>query len=166
MRYFAILSPALVAALVSLSLPARDQARPALKITSPVMFDTPDADRILSTLQVFPSDNPWNEAIADRPVDPRSDDIVRSIGRDERLGFNLDMNFVIVPPDQPRVSVRVLLYPDESDPGPFPVPDNAPIEMRPPSSTRMASAPFTTPAERTRRRAHRTSCSSDRYSRA
>jgi hypothetical protein len=130
-RFFAVISPALLATLVSLPLFARDQANPAFRITSPVMFDTPEADRILSTLQVFPSDNPWNEAIADRPVDPRSDDIVRSIGRDERLGFNLDMNFVIVPPDQPRVRVRVLLYPDESDPGPFPIPDTAPIENWP-----------------------------------
>ena len=41
------------------------------------------------------------------------------------------MNFVIVPPDQPRVPVRILLYPDESDPGPFPIPDTAPIENWP-----------------------------------
>jgi hypothetical protein len=100
-------------------------------ITSPVMFDTPDADRILSTLQVFPPDNPWNEDISERPVDPQSDAIVRTIGRDAPLGFNLDMNFVIVPPDQPRVPVRILLYPDESDPGPFPIPDTAPIENWP-----------------------------------
>ena len=131
MRFFAVISLALLAALISLSLPVRDQAKPAFGIASPVMFDTPEADRILSTLQVFPPDNPWNEVIADRPLDPRSGDIVRSIGRDERLGFNLDMNFVIVPPDQPRVPLRVLLYPDESDPGPFPIPDTAPIENWP-----------------------------------
>jgi hypothetical protein len=100
-------------------------------ITAPVMFDTPEADRILSTLQVFPRDNPWNEDISDRPVDPQSDAIVRTIGRDAPLGFNLDMNFVIVPPDQARVPVRILLYPDESDPGPFPIPDTAPIENWP-----------------------------------
>jgi hypothetical protein len=135
-RFFAVISPALLAALVSLSLPARDQAKQAFGITSPVMFDTPEADRILSTLQVFPPDNPWNEVIADRPLDPQSGDIVRSIGRDERLGFNLDMNFVIVPPDQPRVRLRVLLYPDESDPGPFPIPDTAPIENWPMRTTK------------------------------
>jgi hypothetical protein len=101
------------------------------RITAPVMFDTAEADRILSTLQVFPPDNPWNEDISGLPVDPRSDAIVGSIGRDAPLGFNLDMNFVIVPPDQPRVPVRILLYPDESDPGPFPIPDMAPIENWP-----------------------------------
>ena len=41
------------------------------------------------------------------------------------------MNFVIVPPDQPLVPVRVTMYPAESDPGPFPVPSNAPIENWP-----------------------------------
>jgi hypothetical protein len=41
------------------------------------------------------------------------------------------MNFVIVPADQPRVPVRVTQYPNESDPGPFPIPENAPIENWP-----------------------------------
>ena len=48
--------------------------------------------------------------------------IIASIGADRPLGYNLDMNFVIVPPDQPKVPVRVTMYPAESDPGPFPVP--------------------------------------------
>ena len=47
------------------------------------------------------------------------------------LGYNLDMNFVLVPPTQPRVPVRITEYPQESDPGPFPVPENAPIENWP-----------------------------------
>ena len=41
------------------------------------------------------------------------------------------MGFVLVPPDQKRVPVKLVDYPDESDPGPFPVPDNAPIENWP-----------------------------------
>jgi hypothetical protein len=41
------------------------------------------------------------------------------------------MNFVIVPPDQPLVPVRIIDYPRESDPGPFPIPPNAPIENWP-----------------------------------
>jgi len=118
-------------AVISLAVSPRDQTRETITIESPVMFDTPEADRILTAMQVFPPDNPWNENIADRPVDPMSDAIVGSIGRDGRLGFNLDMNFVIVPPNQPRVPVRVLLYPEESDPGPFPIPDTAPIENWP-----------------------------------
>ena len=42
--------------------------RPMPKITKPVMFDTPEADRILSTLQVFPPDNAWNRDVSKWPV--------------------------------------------------------------------------------------------------
>ena len=38
------------------------------------------------------------------------------------------MGFILVPPGQPRVDVKIVDYPDESDKGPFPVPDNTPIE--------------------------------------
>ena len=41
------------------------------------------------------------------------------------------MNFVIVPANQAMVNVRITEYPDESDPGPFPIPSNAPIENWP-----------------------------------
>jgi hypothetical protein len=101
------------------------------RLTRPVLFDTPEADRILSAMQIFPADNPWNEDISNRPVHPDSAAIIRSIGADKPLGYNLDMNFVLVPPDQPGVPVRVTMYPEESDPGPFPIPANAPIENWP-----------------------------------
>ena len=32
-------------------------------ITAPVLFDTPEADRILAAMQIFPPDNPWNEDV-------------------------------------------------------------------------------------------------------
>jgi hypothetical protein len=101
------------------------------RITAPVLFDTPEADRILSALQILPPDNPWHEDISGRPVHPMSAAIVGSIGADAPLGYNLDMNFVIVPATQPMVAVRVTEYPAESDPGPFPIPANAPIENWP-----------------------------------
>lgn len=101
------------------------------QLTTPVLFNTAEADQILASLQVFPLDNPWNEDISDRPVHPDSAAIIRSIGADKPLGYNLDMNFVLVPPNQPRVPVRVTAYPEESDPGPFPIPPNAPIENWP-----------------------------------
>ena len=109
---------------------AAPEAQPPT-IDRPIMFGTPEADRILSTLQVFPRDNPWNEDITARPVASDSAAIVASIGADAPLGYNLDMNFVIVPPDQPRVPVKITMYPKESDPGPFPIPANAPIENWP-----------------------------------
>jgi hypothetical protein len=98
------------------------------EITRPVMFNTPEADRILEALQVFPQDNPWNEDISRLPVHPSSEQMIAGIGADKRLAYNLDMSFILVPPDQKRVPVKLVTYPDESDPGPYPIPDEAPIE--------------------------------------
>jgi hypothetical protein len=97
-------------------------------ITHPILFNTPEADRILEGLQVFPPDDPWNQEISRWPVHPNSRNIIASIGADKPLRYNPDMNFVLVPLDQKRVNVKITGYPDESDPGPFPVPDNMPIE--------------------------------------
>jgi hypothetical protein len=43
------------------------------------------------------------------------------------------MAFVIVPPTQKKIDVKLILGPDESDPGPYPVADNTPIENWPAS---------------------------------
>ncbi len=101
------------------------------KLTRPVMFNTPEADRILEQLEVFPADNPWNEDISQRPPHPDSAAIVAGIGGDKKFAYNLDMAFILVPPDQPKVPFKILEYPEESDPGPYPLPDNAPIENWP-----------------------------------
>ena len=93
-----------------------------------VMFHTPEADRIVSALEVFPPDHPINQTVEHWPVHPNSQAIIRSIGSDKPLRYNPDMAYVIVPPNQPRVPVRITLYADESDPGPFPVPENVPLE--------------------------------------
>jgi len=96
--------------------------------TSPVMFDTPEADRIVAALQIFPPDNPWNTDISKWPVHPNSQNIVASIGAEKPLRYNPDMGYVIVPPAQAKVAVKITGYPDESDRTPFPVPDKLPIE--------------------------------------
>jgi hypothetical protein len=105
--------------------------KPMPEITRPVIFDTPEADAILAALQIFPPDNAWNQDISALPVHKNSARIIAGIGPDKPLEYNLDMNFVIVPANQKRVAVKILDYPDESDPGPFPIPDNAPIENWP-----------------------------------
>ena len=98
------------------------------KIDKPISFDTPEADAILAALEVFPEDNPWNLVVSDWPLHPKSKDIVASIGGNKPLRYNTDMGFVLVPPNQKKVAVKLTDYPDESDKGPYPVPDNAPIE--------------------------------------
>ncbi len=98
------------------------------KFTKPVLFDTPEADAILAALEVFPPDNPWNLVVADWPRHPKSKEIVAGIGADKPLRYNTDMNFVLIPPGQKKVEVKLLVYPAESDKGPYPVPENTPSE--------------------------------------
>lgn len=105
-------------------------------VTEPVMFDTPAADAILSALEVFPADNAFNQLVDEWPLHPNSANIVASIGRDKPFRYNPDMGFVLVPPNQQRVPVKVVDYPGESDRGPYPVPDNVPIEGWPVSYQR------------------------------
>lgn len=85
---------------------------------------------------VFPDDNPWNQDISGAPLHPQSAQIIgriQSIGGDflhPDFGENPDYGipYVVVPADQPLVPVAFTLYGDESDPGPYPIPPNAPIE--------------------------------------
>jgi len=87
----------------------------------------------------FPADNPWNQPIDREPVDPDSDVYINSIGRDRRLhpdfganyeGREFGIPYVVVGGNRPRVPVT-FEYPQESDPGPYPIPLNAPIEGGP-----------------------------------
>ncbi|MBE3100104.1 MAG: hypothetical protein IMZ44_23530 [Planctomycetes bacterium] len=129
-RFITLIFVILAVTLVASQLTRRAHP-PMPAITAPVMFDTPEADRILEALQVFPPDNAWNQDISAMPVHRDSASIIATIGPDKPLEYNLDMSFIIVPPNQKRVPVKLLDYPAESDPGPYPVPDNAPIENWP-----------------------------------
>lgn len=87
----------------------------------------------------FPAGDAWNTAIAGAPVDPASATLIASIGASDRLhpdfGANWDggpfgIPYVVVGPGQARVPVT-FGYADESDPGPYPVPPDAPVEGGP-----------------------------------
>lgn len=87
-------------------------------------------------LQIFPSNNPWNKDISGEEVDPNSDNLIESIGKDIRLhpdfgtkweGAPIGIPFNIVGPGQPKVKVS-FYYNSESDPGPYPIPENALVE--------------------------------------
>lgn len=106
------------------------------KFDAPVSFDTELADEILAAMEIFPPDNPWNIPVDDWPVAENSDAMIQAIGADKPLRSNPDMGFVLVPPDQERVEVVVTEYRSESDPGPYPVPPNVPIEGWPASFKR------------------------------
>ena len=93
----------------------------------------------LAGCTLFPPDNFWNTPIDDAPLDPMSDTYIASIGADTELhpdfgsfwnGEPLGIPWTSVPEDQPMVEVR-FDYDDESDPGPYPIPPDAPIEGGP-----------------------------------
>ena len=90
---------------------------------------------------IFPNDNPWNTDITDYPVHPDSDTYIASIGVDGHLhpdfgtfwdGHPSGFQYVVVTGAQTKAPIT-FDYPDESDPGPYPTPADAPIEGGPDS---------------------------------
>lgn len=86
---------------------------------------------------LFPADNIWNTPVDRLPVDPQSDAYLETIGLDIGLhpdfgaglyeGFPIGIPFVRVPANQPGVTVSFEVA-EESDPGPYPIPPDVPIE--------------------------------------
>jgi hypothetical protein len=102
-------------------------------IDKPILCGTPEADAIVSALEVFPPDSSWNQVVEDWPIHPNSRKIIESIGAIKKLRYNADMGYVLIPPNQEKVEVKLGSAAAESDPGPYPVPDNVPIEGYPTS---------------------------------
>ena len=86
---------------------------------------------------VFPADNVWNARVDALPVDAKSSTYIAFIGPNIGLhpdfgsgtweGGPIGIPYTTVPATQPRVSIT-FYYPDESDPGPYPIPPDTPIE--------------------------------------
>jgi hypothetical protein len=94
---------------------------------------------VVGGCQVFPANNLWNADVSNFPLDPKSAQYIASIQNDgygqTKLHPDFGENptygipFVIVPSTQPRVPVSFAGgYPAQSDPGPYPIPPNAPVE--------------------------------------
>jgi hypothetical protein len=90
----------------------------------------------LAGVHFFPPDNPWNEDVSASPVDPSSAALIASVGLDRGLhpdfGTTYDgapngIPYSVVDSRQAKVPVS-FEYADESDPGPYPIPSDAPIE--------------------------------------
>ncbi|MBU1241536.1 hypothetical protein KKF84_17150 [Myxococcota bacterium] len=88
---------------------------------------------------IFPGDNPWNEDISSLGVHPNSDNYIASIGLDGHMHADFGTTWEGVPNGIPFVVVNsttplrdvAFMYDDESDAGPYPIPDGAPIEGGP-----------------------------------
>ena len=86
----------------------------------------------------FTAANAWNQDISAAPVDPNSANLIATIGLTRGLhpdfgaglyqGAPIGIPYVVVAGTQPKVQVLFGAYADESDPGPYPVPPDAPIE--------------------------------------
>jgi hypothetical protein len=91
--------------------------------------------------RVFPADNSWNKDISMLPVDARSQTLVASIGLDKPLhpdfgtvydGNPMGIPYIVITGEQAKKRVPVSFeYAGESDPGPYPIPPDAPIEGGP-----------------------------------
>ncbi len=89
---------------------------------------------------LFPANNVWNAPVDTLPVDASSELYIAAIGPAEPLhpdfgsgeweGGPIGIPYVDVPDSQPLVEVS-FYYDEESDPGPYPIPTNAPIEGGP-----------------------------------
>jgi len=85
---------------------------------------------------IFPADNDWNRDISGDDVDPSSDSYIAKMapGTGMHADFsnivdgNFGIPFVVVPGDQAKVAVVFTGAPTESDPGPYAIPLDAPIE--------------------------------------
>ena len=85
---------------------------------------------------LLPADNPWNTPVDALPLDANSADYIAHMSPATSLhpdfgtvweGARIGIPYVVVPGSQPKVPIS-FYYPDESDPGPYPIPPNAPVE--------------------------------------
>lgn len=92
----------------------------------------------IANCPMFPANNYWNARVDSLPIHPQSDSWIDSIGRDE--GFHMDFGsgewdggpigipFNVAAGSTVPAYDAEFYYPDESDAGPYPLPDNPNIE--------------------------------------
>ncbi len=122
-------------------------------VTNSILFNTTNAEAVLSAMQVFPVTNPWNESISNRPALVNSAAMMAQINSDvgsshRKLLLFKEMNFALVPDNQPLVKFSFAGgYPDESDlnggtfpVGLYPIPTNLPVEGWPVNGVTLAQS--------------------------
>jgi hypothetical protein len=123
-------------------------------VTQPLLFNTPAADAVISALQIMPRDSAWNEDISQRPLLANSNAMIARVKSDlavisgrQNLRPFFEMNYVLVPDNQPPIPVHFFEYPEESDldggtdpTGLYPIPPNMPIEGWPLETNELTNA--------------------------
>src|SRR5919107_1353211 len=115
----------------------------ALTLTLTVAVGAPAAGApslAASGCPLLPADNVWHADVSRLPVHPRSGAYLAAIGPGAGIradfgsgtweGGPIGIPYTVVPASQPKVPVR-FGYASESDPGPYPVPPDAPVEGGP-----------------------------------
>src|SRR5882724_3414264 len=110
-------------------------------VTNSILFNTTNADAVVSAMQIFPLTNPWNECVSNLPVLVNSDAMITQINADVGASHRVlklftEMNYVLVPDNQPLVPFSFFGgYPGDSDMnggvdpvGLYPIPTNQPVE--------------------------------------
>ncbi len=101
----------------------------------------PAAPPSIAGCQIFPTDNVWNARIDTLPLDSRSLTYTTSIGLGAHMhadfgsgiwppntGGPIGIPFMVVPYGQAKVALS-FLWADQSEPGPYPIPANPPVEF-------------------------------------
>ena len=123
-----VIGAGIVAAALSIIDGPATVGRQAVRVTPP--------GPSLGGCPMFPADNAWNQDVSQLPLHPRSAAMIARIQADggdylhPDFGENPDYGipYVVVPASQPLVPITYTAYGDESDPGPFPIPLDAPVE--------------------------------------
>ena len=90
----------------------------------------------LAGCPMLPANNAWNKNVSASAVRRDSATLVANISSAGKTNLHPDFGgggaygipFKVVPASQPKVAIHYTAYGDESDPGPFPIPANAPVE--------------------------------------
>ena len=86
---------------------------------------------------ILPADNPWNTPVDALPLDANSAGYIAHMNPSTRLhpdfgtmweGARIGIPYIVVSGTQPKVPIHFTVYGAESDPGPYPVPFDAPVE--------------------------------------
>lgn len=118
------------------------QPTPEPAATPPPFVPEAGISESLGGRRLFPDDNPWNTDISGLPVDPRSDTYIAAIGADQPLHPDFGTLWEGAPNGVPYITIGGgqawvpidFNYSQESDPGPYPLPANAPIQGGPNST--------------------------------
>jgi hypothetical protein len=87
--------------------------------------------------RVLPAGNAWNSKVDSLPVRNNSSALISNISATRNLhpdfggGGRYGIPYIVVPASEPKRAMNWTAYGDEADPGPYPIPPNAPVEGAP-----------------------------------